>query len=103
MKKVKKVMKRSSKIDIPTLLQMPYLNLDEAALLLRVAPQTIRKWVSVNGRTKRPHNPAFPVPVRRSRLTFRTCDILRYHEDSASTETFSSQLTHAVTRSHHNE
>lgn len=83
-------MMHNPKIDIPTLLQLPYLSLDEAALLLRVAPQTIRKWVSVNGRTKRPHNPAFPVPVRRSRLIFRTCDIMRYHEDSASTDTLPS-------------
>lgn len=82
-------MMKTPKIDIPTLLQMPYLSLDEAALLLRVAPQTIRKWVSVNRRTQRPHNPAFPVPVRRSRLTFRTSDILRYHEDVARTEDLS--------------
>jgi hypothetical protein len=93
----------NTKVDIPTLLQMPYLSLEEAALLLRVAPQTIRKWVSVNRRTQRPHNPAFPVPVRRSRLTFRTCDILRYHEDCARTETLSSPLTHAVTRPHHDK
>lgn len=92
MKKVKSAMTHEdSKIDIATLLQMPYLNLTETALLLRVAPQTIRKWVSVNGRTKRPHNPAFPVPVRRSRLTFRTCDIMSYREDSAaSTDTLPS-------------
>lgn len=83
-------MMHNPKIDIPTLLQLPYLSLDEAALLLRVAPQTIRKWVSVNGRTKRPHNPAFPVPVRRSRLIFRTCDILSYLEDNTRSETLPS-------------
>lgn len=77
-------------MDVKTLLQMPYLNLAETALLLRVAPQTIRKWVSVNGRTQRPYNPAFPKPVRRSRLTFRTCDVMRYHEDNASTDTLPS-------------
>lgn len=96
-------MLHTPKIDIPTLLQMPYLSLDEAALLLRMAPQTIRKWVSVNRRTRLPHNPAFPVPVRRSRLTFRTSDILRYHEDAARPGTLSSPLTHASTRAHHNE
>lgn len=91
MRKVKTAMTiHDQKIDVAALLQMPYLSLDEAALLLRVSPQTIRKWVSVNGRTQRPHNPAFPVPVRRSRLTFRTCDIMRYHEDSASTDTLPS-------------
>jgi len=103
MTEVKTEIMHNPKIDIPTLLQMPYLNLDEAALILRVSPQTIRKWVSVNGRTKRPHNPTFPVPVRRSRLTFRTCDILRYHEDAARTEALSPPTTHAVTRSHHDE
>lgn len=77
-------------MDVKTLLQMPYLNLAETALLLRVAPQTIRKWVSVNGRTKRPYNPAFPQPVRRSRLTFRTRDVLNYQEGNVSTETFPS-------------
>lgn len=88
-------------MDVKTLLQMPYLNLAETALLLRVAPQTIRKWVSVNGRTQRPYNPAFPQPVRRSRLTFRTCDVMRYHEDSASTDTLPSPYAHEVTRIHH--
>ena len=103
MKEVWTEMVHNPKIDIPTLLQMPYLNLNEAAMLLRVAPQTIRKWVSVNGRTQRPHNPAFPVPVRRSRLTFRTCDIMRYHEERANTDTVPSPLIHSVTRAHHNE
>jgi len=81
---------KNQEIDVKTLMQMPYLNLAETALLLRVAPQTIRKWVSVNGRTQRPYNPAFPQPVRRSRLTFRTCDVMRYHEDRASTDTLPS-------------
>jgi len=90
MTEVYKEIMHNLKIDIPTLLQMPYLSLDEAALILRVSPQTIRKWVSVNGRTKRPHNPAFPVPVRRSRLTFRTCDILSYLEDNTRSETLPS-------------
>ena len=90
-------------MDIKTLLQLPYLNLAETALLLRVAPQTIRKWVSVNGRTQRPYNPAFPKPIRRTRLTFRTSDVLNYREGSASTETFPSPETSAVTRAHHSE
>lgn len=77
-------------IDIKMLLQMPYLNLTETAFMLRVAPQTIRKWVSINGRTQLPHNPSFPKPVRRGRLTFRTCDILNYQDDSDSTETLPS-------------
>lgn len=77
-------------IDINRLLQMPYLNLEETAFLLRVAPQTIRKWVSKNGRTQRPYNPAFPKPVRRGRLTFRTCDILNYQDFSESSDTFPS-------------
>lgn len=76
--------------DIKVLLQMPCLNLDETAFLLRVAPQTIRKWVSINGRTQCPHNPAFPEPVRRGRLTFRTCDILTYRDGKASKDTFPS-------------
>lgn len=69
-----------NELDIKSLLQLPYLNLAETAMILRVAPQTIRKWVSMNGRTQRPYNPAFPQPVRRSRLTFRTSDVLSYRE-----------------------
>lgn len=76
--------------DIQTLTQLPFLSLAETAMILRVAPQTIRKWVSINGRTQRPYNPAFPKPVRRSRLVFRTSDVLNYRECSDSAATFPS-------------
>lgn len=65
--------------NIDDLLKKPFLKTPEAAYVLGLAPKTIQKYHSINGKTGKPHNPNFPEPSHRGRgLLFRTTDILAY-------------------------
>jgi len=70
--------------DAQELMKLPFVDAAEAAYLLRLKPQTIRKWVSINGRSQRPHNPDFPTPVSRRKLRFRTSEVLAYMDGPAA-------------------
>lgn len=83
------------------LIELPFLNAKEAAFLLRLKVNTIRRWVSINGKTGLPYNPLFPSPVYRGKLTFRTSDVLAYSDDRDNTTTLLSPYTNDATRAHH--
>ncbi len=66
--------------DINDLRKRALLDVNETAFIMRMSASTIRRWVSINGRTQQPYNPRFPQPVYRGRLRFRTNEVLAYQD-----------------------
>jgi hypothetical protein len=71
---------------------MPYLNLTEIAFLMRVTPQTIRKWnKSTDAQCVLTIQHFLSLLI--GGLTLRTCNILNYQDGSTCTATLPSTLT----------